>query len=147
MTTSQYRLYEMTEPFVAEFCHPKMALNMPQPPPSSIEGLQHYSFASGHHLVNRSMVLGHSRLDATRSAEYRKSQAPSQSLQHRLQCQRSTTILSVESQDREAHLNTLLASNSQTAFENRPAATRYRKQVEAMRKIWIEAMFPPLSDA
>jgi len=39
---------------------------------------------------------------------------------------------------------TLLASNSHTALENKPAATRYKKHVEMMRKIWIEAIFPPL---
>jgi hypothetical protein len=30
MTTSQYRLYEMTEPYVALFCQPKRELKMPQ---------------------------------------------------------------------------------------------------------------------
>ena len=33
MTVSQYKLYERTEPSVAEFCQPRMALNMPHPAP------------------------------------------------------------------------------------------------------------------
>ena len=32
MTTSQYKLYEMTEPYVALFCQPNSELKMPQPP-------------------------------------------------------------------------------------------------------------------
>jgi hypothetical protein len=31
MTQIQYRLYEMTEPYVAEFVQPRMALKIPQP--------------------------------------------------------------------------------------------------------------------
>jgi hypothetical protein len=34
--------------------------------------------------------------------------------------------------------HTALISKSQIALENSPAATRYRKQVEMMRKICIE---------
>lgn len=33
ITATQYRLYEMTEPYVAELVHPKMALKKPQPLP------------------------------------------------------------------------------------------------------------------
>lgn len=33
MTAIQYMLYEMTEPYVAEFCQPKSALKIPHPPP------------------------------------------------------------------------------------------------------------------
>jgi hypothetical protein len=32
MTATQYKLYEMTEPYVALFCHPNRELKMPQPP-------------------------------------------------------------------------------------------------------------------
>jgi hypothetical protein len=42
MTTTQYKLYEMTEPYVAEFCQPKIALKIPHPPPPLSFGLQHY---------------------------------------------------------------------------------------------------------
>jgi hypothetical protein len=38
MTNTQYRLYEMTVPYVAEFCQPRMALKTPQPPPPPREG-------------------------------------------------------------------------------------------------------------
>jgi hypothetical protein len=41
MTQSQYKLYEITEPYVAEFVHPKMALKKPQPLPPFMYGLQH----------------------------------------------------------------------------------------------------------
>jgi hypothetical protein len=41
ITTIQYMLYAMTEPYVAEFVHPKIALKMPQPPPPLRSGLQH----------------------------------------------------------------------------------------------------------
>lgn len=37
-----------------------------------------------------------------------------------------------------------LFSKYQMALEKRPAATRYRKQVEPIRKIWSDAVFPPL---
>ena len=43
MITTQYRLYAMTEPYVAEFSQPKMALKIPQPPPPFISALQHYT--------------------------------------------------------------------------------------------------------
>ncbi len=39
---------------------------------------------------------------------------------------------------------TWLFSNFQTALENRPAATRYRKHVETIKKTWIGAKLPPL---
>lgn len=42
ITQSQYRLYDMTEPYVAELVHPKMALKKPQPLPPATLGLQHY---------------------------------------------------------------------------------------------------------
>ena len=32
MIVTQYKLYEMTEPYVALFCHPNSELKMPQPP-------------------------------------------------------------------------------------------------------------------
>lgn len=32
MIETQYRLYEMTEPYVALFCHPNSELKIPQPP-------------------------------------------------------------------------------------------------------------------
>jgi hypothetical protein len=38
---SQYTLYEMTDPYVAELFHPKIALKMLQPPPPLRLGLQH----------------------------------------------------------------------------------------------------------
>ena len=41
MTAIQYMLYEMTEPYVAELVHPKIALKNPQPPPPFNSGLQH----------------------------------------------------------------------------------------------------------
>ncbi len=34
----QYTLYEITEPYVAEFCHPRMALKIPHPPPPLSSG-------------------------------------------------------------------------------------------------------------
>jgi hypothetical protein len=43
MTAIQYRLYEMTDPYVAEFCQPKMALKIPQPPPPLSSGLPNYT--------------------------------------------------------------------------------------------------------
>jgi hypothetical protein len=39
ITTIQYKLYEITEPYVAEFCHPRMALKIPHPPPPLSSGL------------------------------------------------------------------------------------------------------------
>lgn len=42
MTTIQYKLYEITEPYVAEFCQPRMALKMPHPPPPLSSGLPNY---------------------------------------------------------------------------------------------------------
>lgn len=39
---------------------------------------------------------------------------------------------------------TLCISKSQTALEKRPAATRYKKQVEIIKKVWIGAKLPPL---
>jgi hypothetical protein len=41
MTTIQYRLYEITLPYVAELVQPKSALKTPQPPPPLILALQH----------------------------------------------------------------------------------------------------------
>jgi len=41
MTTSQYRLYEITEPYVAELVQPRMAWKKPHPPPPFRVGLQH----------------------------------------------------------------------------------------------------------
>lgn len=38
----------------------------------------------------------------------------------------------------------MFSSNFHTAFENRPAATRYKKHVEMIKKVWIGAMLPPL---
>lgn len=43
MTTSQYKLYEITDPYVAEFCQPNSALKIPHPPPPFSFGLQHYT--------------------------------------------------------------------------------------------------------
>lgn len=42
ITASQYKLYDKTLPYVAEFCQPKMELKTPHPPPPLISGLQHY---------------------------------------------------------------------------------------------------------
>src|SRR5690242_3207324 len=42
MTATQYRLYEMTEPYVALFCHPKSELKMPQPPEPFSSGEPNY---------------------------------------------------------------------------------------------------------
>lgn len=42
MTTIQYTLYEMTDPYVAELVQPKMAFRMPQPLPPLNSGLQHW---------------------------------------------------------------------------------------------------------
>jgi hypothetical protein len=42
ITMIQYKLYEMTEPYVAEFCHPRMALKIPHPPPPLSPGLPNY---------------------------------------------------------------------------------------------------------
>ena len=39
VTTIQYKLYEITEPYVAEFCHPRIALKIPHPPPPLSSGL------------------------------------------------------------------------------------------------------------
>lgn len=41
---------------------------------------------------------------------------------------------------------TLCISNIQTALEKRLAATRYKKHVERIEKIWREALFPPLRE-
>ena len=43
ITTIQYKLYEMTEPYVAEFCHPRIALKIPHPPPPLSSGLPNYT--------------------------------------------------------------------------------------------------------
>ena len=40
MTRTQYKLYERTEPYVAEFVQPNRELKMPQPPPPLISGEQ-----------------------------------------------------------------------------------------------------------
>jgi len=37
-----------------------------------------------------------------------------------------------------------LISSDQTALDSRPAAMRYKKQVEMIKKIWREALLPPL---
>ena len=42
-------------------------------------------------------------------------------------------------------LRTLLLSKFQTALEKRPAATRYKKQVEMIKNIWMEAILPNLN--
>jgi hypothetical protein len=42
MTASQYMLYEITEPYVAEFCHPNKLLKIPHPPPALSSGLPYY---------------------------------------------------------------------------------------------------------
>ena len=39
---------------------------------------------------------------------------------------------------------TLCIWNAQTALEKSPAATRYKKQVEMIKKVWIGAKLPPL---
>lgn len=44
MTKIQYTLYAMTEPYVPVLFHPRMALNIPQPPPPLNSGLQHCKF-------------------------------------------------------------------------------------------------------
>lgn len=46
MTASQYKLYEMTEPYVAELVQPRMALKKPQPLPPFSSGLQHCGMVS-----------------------------------------------------------------------------------------------------
>lgn len=41
--------------------------------------------------------------------------------------------------------NTLSISNSPTLLEKRPAATRYKKHVEMIKKSWMDVALPPLS--
>lgn len=41
--------------------------------------------------------------------------------------------------------NTSFISNNHTLLEKRPAATRYRKQVETIKKSWMDVALPPLS--
>jgi hypothetical protein len=48
MTTTQYRLYDMTEPYVALFCHPNNELKIPQPPSPFSSGEQHCHSISIH---------------------------------------------------------------------------------------------------
>lgn len=45
-TKTQYKLYEMTDPYVAELVQPNMALNTPQPDPPFVRGLQHCGIVS-----------------------------------------------------------------------------------------------------
>ena len=47
MMVSQYRLYEITLPYVAEFCQPRIPLKMPQPPPPLSSGLPNYRPLAG----------------------------------------------------------------------------------------------------
>lgn len=41
--------------------------------------------------------------------------------------------------------NTSFISNNHTLLEKRPAATRYKKHVETIKKSWIDVALPPLS--
>jgi hypothetical protein len=63
MTQIQYRLYEMTEPYVAELVQPKIALKTPQPEPPllSVLGLQHYKMLEARNKTEKAIGDLHSR--------------------------------------------------------------------------------------
>jgi hypothetical protein len=50
-------LYEITEPYVAEFCQPRIALKIPQPPPPFNTGFPNFYISAKSHPWSISLNL------------------------------------------------------------------------------------------
>ena len=113
--------YETTEPIVAEFCHPKIALNIPHPPFDLSSGLQQLT------------CLGCQLFEVFRDVyhtDFLMSYVPGP-----LPSSAASLPMTF------AHW---YASKSHTPRENSPAPTKYKTQLEATMKYLIFTNAPPL---